>query len=236
MREVGQYIRTVRVGSLDRTGYSQAAISPLQDMDQETLARRAMLTLTNALSALQRFQPSPALLNDKDLHRQMMEQGVSANLCEALVLVFGKQDTKTRKRSAEAGTTVTMEFGWSPLLAVPQDTPNVIVLDTDRLPLLQELSSILRETTPKENFQFQGLVTDLKRSGRDGIGKVIVHNITSEQPDKVLLEMDDDLYELAIQAHRDKAPVFCVGTLVKNNKSYELLNPSLAPIEAQVAE
>ena len=90
---------------------------------------------------------------------------------------------------------------------------------------------MLRETSPRENFQMQGLVTDLKRTGNTGTGKISVSNVTREEPEKVSLELEDDLYELAIQAHRVKGPVICVGTLVKNNKSYELLNPSLAPTE-----
>ncbi len=93
------------------------------------------------------------------------------------------------------------------------------------------MAESLRETVPQEGFQLQGTISDLKRAHHAGTGKVIVHNITGEQPDKVSLELEEDLYALAIQAHQMQTPVQCVGALVKKGKAYELLNASLAPVE-----
>jgi hypothetical protein len=231
--QVGQYIRDVRIASLSAEGYGHTAISPLSQVDQEALSRRVMLTLVTALNEIVQVASAPAQFGEKDTRRHLIEEGVSANFCEALVLLFGKASTKKKraKTSSEAPTLVDVNFTWSPMVAVPKDTPTSIILDAEMIPVLQDFSGMLRETSPQENFQLQGLVTDLKRSGNAGTGKISVSNITREEPEKVSLELEDDLYELAIQAHRLKGRVMCVGTLVKNNKSYELLNPSLAPIE-----
>lgn len=238
--QVGQYVRNVRVGAWVEDGYGQAAYSPLQEIDQETLARRTMLTLANALDALKRLAARPSLLRDTDFRGQMIEHGVSANLCDAFSLMFGKlgsqkkqqkQQKQRSKAGAGSGVSLEISFVWSPLLAAPKDTPSEMIFETEVVPVLQDLSGALRETTPKENFQLTGMVTDLRRSGQTGTGKIAVSNVTREEPEKVTLELEDDLYEVAIQAHRDKAQILCVGTLVKNNKSYELVNASLSPAQ-----
>src|SRR5262249_23323456 len=99
---------------------------------------------------------------------------------------------------------------------------------------LKDLAELLRETAPQEGFELQGTISDLKRAHHAGTGKVIVHNITGEQPDKVSLELDEELYALAIQAHQMQVPVICSGSLAKKGKTYELLNASLAPVESLV--
>ncbi len=231
--QVGQYIRTIRVGSVTLEGYSQGAISPLQEFDQEALARRIVLRLAHALRELEATVDNPARVADETIRRQMIDSGVSANMCDAVVMLFGKSASKNKERP-KIGSSLCVEINivWSPMLSVPKDTPGAFTFESDVIPSLQDFAGALRETNPRENFQFQGLVTDLRRTAQAGTGKIAVSNITREEPGKVSIELEDDLYELAIQAHRVKTPVICVGTLVKNNKSYELLNPSLSPTEA----
>jgi len=93
------------------------------------------------------------------------------------------------------------------------------------------VAELLHETVPQERFEFQGTISDLKRAHHASTGKVIIHNITGEQPDKVSMELEEDLYALAIQAHQMQVPVICTGSLAKKGKTHELLNASLAPIE-----
>lgn len=232
--QVAQFIRTVKIGALELDGCAQAATAPLREIDQETISRRVMLTVAQALDDLERLTPNASVLLDTDVRRKMIDRGISANLCDAVVTMFGKPnpDAKGRgKRLGEGGTRLVISYVWSPMLAVPQNTPAGASFDMDKIEALKDLSGALKETSPKENFQLQGLVTDLRRTGKDGVGKISVTNVTREQPDKVTLELEDALYEIAIQAHKDKLPVMCVGTLVRNNKSYELMEPSLAIAE-----
>jgi hypothetical protein len=245
--QVGQFVRDVHIAALalngQSEGYGHTAISPLIEIDQEGIARRITLTLAGALNEIVEVAAAPAKFEDTETRRALIMKGVSANFCDALVLLFGKAAAKGKGQKKHTSTTersvlVDVNFMWSPMLAVPQNTPMSVTLDAEMIPVLQDFSGMLRETSPRENFQFEGLVTDLKRTGNTGTGKISISNVTREEPEKVALELEDDLYELAIQAHRVKGPVICVGTLVKNNKSFELLNPSLAhkeplPVEQQ---
>jgi hypothetical protein len=235
-----QFMRTVRIAPAVPAdpgyGYAHAIVAPLREIDQETFSRRAMILLGTALIALNSTLTTATQIADKEVQKGLIAQGVTANLCDAVVLMFGKPATQSKKRGktgAKLHHRLDFTFTWSPMLAVAAETPHTLSLDAELIPILQDLAALLRETSPKEDFQFQGLVTDLKRSGESGIGKISVNNMTHEEPEKVAMELEEDLYGIAIQAHKDKARVVCIGTLVKNNKSYELINASIATTEPQ---
>jgi hypothetical protein len=76
-------------------------------------------------------------------------------------------------------------------------------------------------------------VIDLKRSERTGVGKVTVSNQNRDALAKVSMELEPEQYDLAIQAHRDESAVLCIGTLVRDKRTYVLVNPSLAPVDGQ---
>lgn len=89
---------------------------------------------------------------------------------------------------------------------------------------------------PQENFQMEGTVIDLKRSEQTGIGKVTVSNKHPGSLPKLSMELEPDQYDIAIQAHRDEVPILCVGTLVKEKRTYTLINPSLSPATGQLLD
>ena len=227
-REVTAYLRTLELGIAEPDAYTLTILSPLREADQESLARQTFLRLATTLHELQ--LTARAILADADKRRDLITGGLSAELCDALVLLMGPSSRKSRGNEAVPNS-LTLEFVWSPLLLPPAGTVSSLSFEPDVAEDLKELAESLRETVPQEGFQLQGTISDLKRAHHAGTGKVVVHNITGEQPDKVSLELEEDLYALAIQAHQMQTPVQCVGALVKKGKAYELLNASLAPVE-----
>jgi hypothetical protein len=229
-RQVTDFMQRLRLGQSERDGYTEVIIVPLKEIDQETYSRRVMLTLAGVINQVQRAAASPALINDKESHRELVDHGLSANLCDALARMFGKLQGKARD------TRIEFHFAWSPMLSVPQGTPDSVSLEADMVPELQDISARLRETEPQEGFQMRGLVTDLRRTSQDGMGKISVSNAGGESPEKISMELEEELYEIAIQAHRDKAFVMCMGTLVKRSKSFELVDAALSMAEGQPAQ
>jgi hypothetical protein len=64
------------------------------------------------------------------------------------------------------------------------------------------------------------------------VGKVTVSNRNRDTLPKVSMELEPEQYDLAIQAHRDESQILCIGTLVKDKKTYVLVNPSLSPVDS----
>ncbi len=232
-RQVAEYMRTVRLGQTEAEGFTAMLLSPLGSLDGDPLARRVVETLAGSLGALQSAMNSPSALRDADERRSLINRGISANLCDALVRLFGKPPRRTVKRKIAVTNQIDFRFTWSPLLSVPQGTPTCITFEAEVISTLQDLSSVFRETMPQEGFQIEGIVTDLKRRDREGLGKVSISNTTGEEPEKVVFELEDEPYGRAIEAHRTGKPVQCTGTLVKHNRSYELLDPALALPDAE---
>ena len=228
-REVAEYLRTLQMGIPEPEAYTVTVLSPLKDTDQESLARQSLLRLATTLHALESLTERGVA--DPETRRRLISGGLSAELCDALVLMIGKAPQKVSGRSS-AKQSLTVEFAWSPRLAPPVGTPMRMTFESAQAEDLKELAESLRETVPQENFHMQGTVSDLKRAHHEGTGKVVVRNITREVPDKVTLELEDALYTLAVQAHQMKTPVLCAGVLVKKGKSFELIQASLAPVES----
>jgi hypothetical protein len=231
-REVTAYLHTLKLGMAEPEAYTLTVLSPLREADQESLARQTLLKLATTLHELQ-FSIGPVLA-DADMRRGLVTGGLSAELCDALTLMMGGSPRKSEGNEA-ASRSLTLQFVWSPLLLPPAGTVSSLTFEPDLAENIKALADLLRETVPQEGFQLQGTISDLKRAHHAGTGKVIVQNITGEQPDKVSLELEEDLYTLAIQAHQLQTPVLCVGALTKKGKTYELLNASLAPAETLTA-
>ncbi len=226
-REVTAYLRTLQLGIAEPDAYTLTVLSPLRETDQESLARQTFLRLATTLQELQ--LTTRTVLADAERRRSLITSGLSAELCDALVLLIGPSSRKSSGTGAVSS--LSLEFVWSPLLLPPAGTVSNLSFEPELGEDLKELAELLRETEPQEGFQLRGTISDLKRAHHAGTGKVIVHNITGEQPDKVSLELEEDLYALAIQAHQMQMPVLCVGALAKKGKAYEMLNASLAPVE-----
>jgi hypothetical protein len=219
--QVAQYVKTAQIGQTEGPGFVAAVIVPLNEADEDSLPRRVTRSLALILHELEAINTTPTLFADGDHRRKLINEGLSANLCDGLVHLFGRQGGKRKPASR-----LDLRFRWSPLVSVPKNTPSEVCFESDAVPMLMDLATLLRETTPKEDFQLKGVVTDLKR--RDTGGRIVVNNVKSDTPDKVTIELEDELYDLAIQAHREKREVTCVGTLVQNRASFKLEDASLA--------
>ncbi len=217
---VGQYVQAARIGQTEAPGFVTSVIVPLGEASEDSFGRRVTHSLATLLNELQAINYTPGIFADVEIRRRLIDDGLSANLCEALAKLFGKP-TGRRK----AASRIDLRFRWSPLVSVPAETPSAISFESDAVPMLKDLSELLRETTPKEGFQLKGVVTDLRR--RDEGGRIVVNNVGGEEPEKVTIELEDELYNVAIQAHRDKTEVTCTGTLVKRRSSYELQDAAI---------
>src|SRR5260221_3956931 len=180
-REVTAYLRTLQLGIAEPDTYTLTVLSPLREVDQEGLARQTLLRLAKPLHVLSRsVRP---VLADADLRRDLITGGLSAELCDALVLLMSPSARKSR--GTDPAMCLSLEFVWSPLLAPPAETVSSLTFEPDLAEELKDLAELLRETVPQEGFELQGTISDLKRAHHAGTGKVIIHNITGEQPDKV---------------------------------------------------
>jgi hypothetical protein len=99
------------------------------------------------------------------------------------------------------------------------------------MPVIEEAARLFRETAARDEFELCGPVVKLERAEGAETGRATILGYIDERPRKVLLELDDHDYSLAIQAHKGQQTVYCLGSLVRTGRNFALRNPRGLEIE-----
>lgn len=227
-QEALDYVDGLRMGQTESGSFVLAVQSPVPPLlrhetlfpdlpelrAREPFERRVLLTLTDALAAVRRAILSAGTLGDVQPFQEAIPLGVSANLCDALVGL-------SMENTAEE---VALQISWSPTRRIDNSIPNHFRFGRDAIPVLREVSRLLREASPIEDFQLFGTITRLRREDRAATGNATVAGWVENGWRKVRMELSDRDYQIAVRAHQEKELVQCVGELVKQRRTYSLLN------------
>ena len=226
-REASDLLNQVRLGQTDHGSFVVTLLTPVVPPPMQVLfpdaddwnapiERRMTVRLVEALTAVRQATERTAA-GDKEAFGGAVAQGVSANLCEALV------------RLVEPFPTLDVGVSWARTrpLAIAS---NVVRFGQADAALLREAARSLRDRAPRPDVDLYGFVRLLKRGEEDDDGIIgLATTIDGQrQSVKVVLERVD--YERAIQAHHDRAPVVLNGDLDRMGQRWRLLNPRLTGV------
>ena len=226
-REASDLLNRVRLGQTDHGSFVVTLLTPVvpppmpalfPDADDRhaPIERRMTMRLLEALTAV-RHATERTAAGDKEAFGDAVAEGVSANLCEALV------------RLVEPFPTLDVGVSWAQTrpLAIAS---NVVRFGQADAALLREAARSLRDRAPRPDVDLYGFVRLLQRGEVDDDGIIgLATTIDGQrQSVKVVLERAD--YERAIQAHHDRAPVVLNGDLDRMGQRWRLLNPRLTGV------
>jgi hypothetical protein len=225
-----EYLRSVRIGQSERGSYVLTINSPVppflhdqrQIVDtQETFERHVTQTLAHALHALNLAAEEAALTQEMAGFDRAINQGVSANLCDAVVGLWGTASTQRR---------LEFQFSWSPARQVPPDMIHRVTLAPDRRAFIQAAARQMREREPVEQFELRGPVVKLERAEGSSEGKVTLVGLVDGRQVRVVMQLADDAYTLAVDAHREGLILRAVGQLHKEGRGYLLRDPATVAV------
>src|SRR5262249_24193216 len=148
--------------------------------------------------------------------RERVRDGISANLCDALVGMAGGVDVHHGLQ---------FDFTWSRSRRLQQhDIPHAVPLPPETVPVLAEAARIFRETTPQEDFELIVPVVRLERREPGG-GEATIFGFVEDSPRHVRLNLEEAEYEVAVNAHRDHHTVAVTGTLARDGRAWVLRAP-----------
>lgn len=151
--------------------------------------------------------------------------GVSANLCDAVVGLWGSEEIQ---RSLE------FSFSWSPGRAVaPAADVQSVVFSGDRRPGILAAATQMREREPLEGFDLRGPVVKLERTEEAPSGKITVVGLIEGRQTRVTVELPAVEYDQAVEAHRLGDSIQLTGILVKQGRGFVLQSPSGMKIERE---
>jgi hypothetical protein len=228
-----EHVRRVRVGQSERGSYVVTVISritPLLHTQQplfekeEPYERKVTQILAQSLQALDRAATQAGLTQEMTAFDAAIALGVNANLCDAVVGLWGGDEIQ---RSLE------FSFAWSPVRPVDSNAIRRVAMTSDRVPVIREAGRQLRERVPLPDFELRGPVVKLERLEGAPTGKVTIVGLLDDRQVRVVVELEDTQYHSAVQAHDQGSTVQVVGSLTKEGRGFTLRNPSEIAVEAE---
>lgn len=221
------YLRQVRMGQTEQGSYVLTMLSPVPPelkaaQEQEELPgiepvvpyeRRVIRTLVTALGALDEAARIAAMSGDMAPFTAAVRQGVSANLCDAIVGLS----------KVSPGAAVDIQVSWS--RTRPIGMPTQMLLGSDSMPIIEEAARHFREKTPIEDFDVEGFVTGLARGPLAVEGDITIEGIINDHMQRIIIRLGEDTYSDAVRAHDNRLKVTCTGELVKEGRGHRLQNP-----------
>ena len=227
-REAVEHVQRIRLGQTEQGSFTITLLTPVVPPPMQSVfsgdwvyrdapvERRITRRLTCALTAA-RAATERTVVGDTDAFSEAVEKGVSANLCDALVTLiepFPILDvsvtwarTLPRRKASK-----TVRFGWSDA------------------PILREASRSFHNREPRPDVQVSGIVQRLIRDEAESGGNVTLRTSIDGRNRSITTFLEPFDYELAIQAHRAKAPIIMEGDLERVGQRWRLLSARVVDI------
>ena len=225
------FVRKLRMGQTDQESFVVSLLTPVMspprqqsfipdsEHNEDPIERKMTRCLVSALRAA-RYATDGIISGKVDAFLLAVDDGVSANLCEALV------------RLVEPYEKLDVSLTWARTRPMNPSREIVHFANSD-VPILREAARLFREGGPKPDVLLFGFVQ--RRKGRPKTGDAIVtlrayFDGQIQSVEAVLTRSD---YERAMRAHQYKASMIIAGDLVRNGNRRRLLNPRVVAVIPQ---
>lgn len=192
------------------------SLFPEDEPDQASDERKMTRRLAEAVAAAQQAAEN-AVSGRGDAFEETVENGVSANLCDALAVLI------------EPFPTLDIGVHWA--LTHPVNAPRRTVRFAKAdAPVLREAASSFRAREPKLDTRLFGFVHRLQRHKEEDDGTIYLRTEIDNQTCSVAVVLNQSDYHTAIRAHEDKAPILLQGDLDRIGQRWRLLNPEILSV------
>lgn len=220
--EANEFLDSLRLGQTEEGSYIINIIAPTLPTDDSgldgSISQGAVVTetLASGLAALDEALEEFASTKQLSTFDSSVNSGASANLCDALIGMSGAQ----RQRSFE----ITVLPSRAPVSARRRG-PQSFSFDVEKVEYMTAASEYFKGNYVLENHTIQGLIKRLDRPTDMDAGTITVATKLMGGEKFVSIELQPAEYLEAINAHRLKEEVRCVGDLHVSPRKARLLNP-----------
>lgn len=221
--DLNRFVDEMKFGQTARGSYIVNVISPLPDNREEqidhnaqSLTRAVSNTLSRGLEALYEAANTIEARATDEVFESLIEYGVSANLCDALVGLSGHEEKR--------GISISIALGKF------ETTENNVQIEhnfnSDNVPFWKEASNYYKEILEFSNHTISGYVTKLHHEENEGFGEITLGATVNGLPKSVSLQLNEEDYWEAHAAHKSKMIVECIGDLLISPRSAKLIEVS----------
>lgn len=218
--EITEFIESMRLGQTEYGSYVVNLIAPIshkedqQDLSKVSISRLVSETLTHSLSAIDESIKEYIHTGRNSSFDRAVEQGVSANLCDALIGISGK----TRSRDVKITITLSRAEGELERDQFEHQFTSSMV------PYLQIASDYYKEKVVLLDQVVSGLVTKLSHEEEENVGMVTIEATVNGVEKSVSIELPTDKYWQSHRAHKMLHIIECLGDLQVTSRSAKLVN------------
>ncbi|MCG8671026.1 MAG: hypothetical protein MI867_16585 [Pseudomonadales bacterium] len=220
-QEITDFIDKFRLGQTEIGSYVVNLIIPVErssekqeDLNEVSLTRTVTHTLSRSLTAIDKSIESYKSTHDEQVFERAVEQGVSANLCDALVGLTGESQAR------DVNITISLSRTDNEYLDIPLQPS----FSSNIVEYLKRASDYYKEKYTIRNYTASGQVTGLKHEENERIGTVTVASLVNGKEKHVTFGLPTDEYWKAHQAHGENGIVECHGDLNVSPRSAHLIN------------
>ena len=230
-KESRNFVRKLRMGQSEQESLVVTLLTPvvsppiqqsfIQDSEhnEDPIERKMTRRLVSALRAA-RNATEQTMGGKVDAFLQAVDNGVSANLCEALVKLI------------EPFEALDVSLTWA--RTRPMNTPREVVhFGKGDAPILRAAARLFRDHGPKPDVLLFGYIQRLKGRHEETYGTITLRVYVDGQIQSVVAALTQSDYERAIEAHQQKAPVIMAGDLDRIGQRWRLLNPRVVAVIPQ---
>ena len=226
-KEAQDYLRRMRLGQTERGSFVVTLLTPVvpppmqpafdlgPDLqpDNDSDERKITHHLAGMLEAA-RQAVEEAIGGEVGAFMEVVPNGVSANLCEALAMMI------------EPFPTLDVSFVWA--RTQPTTAARVVYrFSRGDAPILREAARAFRSRKPKPAELISGYVHSLKRDREEAEGTIRLRADIDGKTQSVTAILNQTEYKRAIKAHDDETPILADGDLVRVGQRWYLLNPRI---------
>ena len=224
-KQATELVNQVRLGQTEQGSYIVVLHTPAVVPRSPTLLedpkddfapphRRMTRRLSEALTTTRETLEKGTLASDGEAMESAILRGVSANLCESLVELIG------------TFSSLDIRVTWARTRPERSRREAIRFFEPD-VQHLDAASRLFREFEPQPDAQLVGAVVRLRRAESESDGNITLRAEVEGGPRSVTANLNQEDYNLAIQAHRERAAVIVTGTLERVSERWRLLNPSI---------
>ncbi|MFG2807047.1 hypothetical protein [Streptomyces massasporeus] len=194
-------ISNARFGELVDNRFDEPRIEARAD--DSYFERRMLTTLSGALEVLAEMTMVRDRAPTKDEMLGAVDEGVSSELCAAVLDVIGK-----------GGVGVfDVTFNWAPTSPPPAATAGKIMFMGEAAELIHQVESELKEADAPAERILYGVIRRLSLKRNDTTGHVSMETVLDGKTRVVSFELPLDVYQRAARYHGERRPVVVRGIL-----------------------
>lgn len=211
-----EYYKSLKLGQTEHGSYIVNILAPhkSQSNDQfesfennltSNISENFNLTLEALHSTIKKYEKN----HNFRFFQESISKGVSANLCDALIGMSGKNhdyDIEISIKSRKTKVTSNHKF------------------NSSAIQFLKEASDYLKGHQLIENYNVIGTIINLKQQPEENFGEVTIKFKYEQKTKNIKLRLENQNYIEAVKAHAEKSIVSILGDLAINGKNTILLN------------